>query len=200
MERVLLLSPYPERLSSVIAESGCEVLPFNGNVNNDCPEGTFDCVVSYGYRHVIRAPFLQRFAGRVMNLHVALLPWNRGADPNFWSFFDNTPAGVSIHLVDQGLDTGPVLKQRQVQFADTSTLTLASSYELLQGEMLKLFCEFWAEFTSKEGQVPAVDQRGGGSFHKAADKDPFFETLSAGWNTPVCEVMDLGRKVRGHRG
>ena len=51
----------------------------------------------------------------IVNLHISYLPWNRGAHPNFWSFFDATPTGVSIHLIDKGIDTGPIIVQKKVK-------------------------------------------------------------------------------------
>ena len=68
-----------------------------------------DLVVSYNYRHMIRSDVLDALPGRVINLHVSLLPFNRGSDPNIWSFLGDTRKGVTIHLVDTGLDTGPIL-------------------------------------------------------------------------------------------
>ncbi|HUX61123.1 MAG TPA: formyltransferase family protein, partial [Ignavibacteriaceae bacterium] len=59
-----------------------------------------DFIVSYGYRNIIGKPVLDKFQGRAINLHISYLPWNRGADPNLWSFFDNTPKGVTIHFLD----------------------------------------------------------------------------------------------------
>ena len=40
----------------------------------------------------------------------------QGAHPNFWSFYDNTPSGVTIHLIDAGIDTGDVLYQKKLIF------------------------------------------------------------------------------------
>lgn len=46
-----------------------------------------------------------------MNLHISYLPWNKGADPNFWSCIDGTPAGVTLHHIDAGVDTGDIIAQ-----------------------------------------------------------------------------------------
>ena len=43
-----------------------------------------------------------------MNLHISYLPFNRGPS-EFLVIFDDTEKGVSIHLVDGGIDTGPIL-------------------------------------------------------------------------------------------
>src|SRR3990167_11096462 len=73
-----------------------------------------DFLVSYGYRHILRENVLGMLPDRAVNLHIAFLPWNRGADPNFWSFAEHTPKGVTIHYLDKGVDTGDIIAQRSV--------------------------------------------------------------------------------------
>ena len=99
-----------------------------------------DFVVSYNYRHIIQPDVLEILANRVINLHISYLPWNRGADPNFWSWLDNTPKGVTIHYIDKGLDTGDIIAQREVKLTEG---TLKTTYETLHGEIQKLFKEYW---------------------------------------------------------
>jgi phosphoribosylglycinamide formyltransferase-1 len=65
--------------------------------------------------HLLRPCFLERFPGRVVNVHPALLPAFPGAHP----VEDALAAGVAetgatVHLVDEGVDTGPVLAQERV--------------------------------------------------------------------------------------
>jgi phosphoribosylglycinamide formyltransferase 1 len=72
-------------------------------------------VVCAGYMHLLTPDFLERFPGRVVNVHPALLPAFPGAHP----VEDALAAGVSetgasVHLVDEGVDTGPVLRQERV--------------------------------------------------------------------------------------
>jgi phosphoribosylglycinamide formyltransferase-1 len=72
-------------------------------------------VVCAGYMHLLRPCFLDRFRGRVVNVHPALLP----AFPGAHAVEDALAAGVSetgatVHLVDEGVDTGPVLRQEAV--------------------------------------------------------------------------------------
>jgi phosphoribosylglycinamide formyltransferase-1 len=72
-------------------------------------------VVCAGYMHLLRPCFLARFPGGVVNVHPALLP----AFPGAHAVEDALAAGVaetgaSVHLVDEGVDTGPVLRQEPV--------------------------------------------------------------------------------------
>jgi methionyl-tRNA formyltransferase len=143
-----------------------------------------DWTVSYGYRHILRGEVLRRLEGRAVNLHIALLPWNRGADPNLWSFIENTPKGVSIHFIDAGVDTGDLIAQRAVVPVDGDTL--ATSYQRLQDEICALFREVWPVIRS--GDAPRQPQPSGGSYHSMADQQRVAHLLTAGWDTPVADL------------
>jgi phosphoribosylglycinamide formyltransferase-1 len=82
-----------------------------------------ELVVLAGYMHLLTAPFLDRFPGRIVNVHPSLLP----AFPGAHAIEDALAAGVektgvTIHLVDEGLDTGPVLRQETVPVEPRDTL------------------------------------------------------------------------------
>jgi phosphoribosylglycinamide formyltransferase-1 len=80
-------------------------------------------VVCAGYMHLLTSPFLERFPGRILNVHPSLLPEFPGARP-----IDDALAagvettGVTVHLVDEGLDTGPVVRQEPVPVEPLETL------------------------------------------------------------------------------
>ncbi len=145
----------------------------------------YTLVVSFGYRHLISAELLGTATCPVINLHMSYLPWNRGAHPNFWSFFDCTPSGVSIHLIDEGIDTGPILYQRYVNFADDQ-ITFEQTYQQLFDELETLFLTHLTDLLS--GQYEAVSQRRKGSFHLVSDLPSEF----SGWGALIQdEVIKL---------
>ncbi|HEY2327818.1 MAG TPA: phosphoribosylglycinamide formyltransferase [Gaiellaceae bacterium] len=82
-----------------------------------------ELVVLAGYMHLLTKPFLDRFPKRIVNVHPSLLPAFPGAhaiDDALAAGVDTT--GVTVHLVDEGLDTGPVLRQEEVAVAPRDTL------------------------------------------------------------------------------
>jgi phosphoribosylglycinamide formyltransferase 1 len=82
-----------------------------------------ELVVLAGYMHLLTPPFLDRFPGRIVNVHPSLLPAFPGAhaiDDALAAGVDTT--GVTIHVVDEGLDTGPVLRQEEVPVEPRDTL------------------------------------------------------------------------------
>jgi phosphoribosylglycinamide formyltransferase-1 len=82
-----------------------------------------ELVVLAGYMHLLTSPFLLRFPGRIVNVHPSLLPAFPGAhaiDDALEAGIETT--GVTVHLVDEGLDTGPVLAQEDVEVEPRATL------------------------------------------------------------------------------
>jgi phosphoribosylglycinamide formyltransferase-1 len=82
-----------------------------------------DFVVLAGYMHLLTKPFLDRFPERVVNVHPSLLPEFPGAhaiDDALAAGVETT--GVTVHVVDEGLDSGPILRQEPVPVEPKSTL------------------------------------------------------------------------------
>jgi len=183
---VLLLGPARPGLEGYIKRAGDEVLRMEAPLPEvSSSQIEYDFVVSYGYRHLIRQDWLAALPNRIVNLHISYLPWNRGADPNLWSFLDDTPKGVSIHFVDSGIDTGPLIVQREVLPEPGDTL--ASSYGRLSAAVEDLFRENWPAICA--GVVTPVPQPSAGSCHRRKDRERVAHLLTRGWDTPIEELM-----------
>jgi methionyl-tRNA formyltransferase len=135
--------------------------------------------VSHGYRLIVRRPVLDALP--IVNLHIAYLPYNRGADPTLWSVLEGTPAGVTIHYMDEGVDTGDVIAQREVALADDDTL--ATAYTKLQDAIAALFREHWPAI--RAGTCARTPQPSGGTAHRVADRAAVEHLLTHGWDTPI---------------
>ncbi|HSC72981.1 MAG TPA: phosphoribosylglycinamide formyltransferase [Gaiellaceae bacterium] len=82
-----------------------------------------ELVVLAGYMHLLTTPFLDRFPDRIVNVHPSLLPDFPGAhaiDDALAAGVDTT--GVTVHFVDEGLDTGTVIRQEPVSVEPRTTL------------------------------------------------------------------------------
>jgi phosphoribosylglycinamide formyltransferase 1 len=78
-----------------------------------------DFVVAAGFMKILGNQFLTRFPGRVINTHPALLPSFPGAHAVATALdYGVKVTGCSVHLVDAGMDTGPILSQEAVIVAD----------------------------------------------------------------------------------
>ena len=164
-KRVLFLGYTREQTTLVdeLVNSNCEVWHTQEKIQST--EG-FDFVISFGYQHILMKSIIESSKAPIINLHISYRPWNRGAHPNFWSFFDCTPSGVSIHLIDEGVDTGPILYQRYVNFVKEQT-TFSLTYKQLILEIESLFRENLPSIIA--GNYKPMAQRRQGSYHKVAD-------------------------------
>ena len=102
-----------------------------------------ELVVLAGYMHLLTRPFLQRFPDRIVNVHPSLLP----AFPGAHAIDDALAAGVAttgvtVHRVDEGVDTGPVLAHAEVPVEPRETLVErihAAEHHLLP-EVVRSLC------------------------------------------------------------
>ena len=82
-----------------------------------------ELVVLAGYMHLLTEPFLRRFPQRIVNVHPSLLPAFPGAHAIRDAIAAGAdPTGVTVHYVDEGLDSGPVLAQEPVPLEPRVTL------------------------------------------------------------------------------
>lgn len=125
-----------------------------------------DYVISCGYRHIVPESILSVPSEGCLNLHAAYLPYNRGANPNVWSIVDETPAGITLHYMDSGIDTGPIVARWEVEtdFADTGR----DLYRRLEDAQVELFRETWPAV--EDGTASAGPQDSNtGTYHETAD-------------------------------
>jgi len=161
---------YLDEIRSVADRAGCVVLDDSVILR---PEGleqvsswNGDMAVSVLFRSILRQPFLNLFPKGCINLHPAYLPYNRGAYPNVWSIVEKTPAGVTLHYIDEGLDTGDIIAQEEVTVEMTDTG--ATLYRKLELAALGLFQRTWPGIRS--GDVRRRPQGvGPGSSHRKSD-------------------------------
>lgn len=118
-----------------------------------------DIGVSVLFGYILLPAFLDLFPEGAINLHPAYLPYNRGAYPNVWSIVDETPAGVTLHRIDEDVDTGDILSQRQVEVrpADTGR----SLYRRLEQAGLELFRSTWPRLMAGEIEGTSQDEEAG---------------------------------------
>ncbi len=97
------------------------------------------CALSINFGYILRHEFLQMFPRGVYNLHPSLLPHGRGACPNVWAIVDRHPAGVTLHAIDDGVDTGDIIAQQEVPVADWDTgCTLYEKLHIAALELLRI--------------------------------------------------------------
>ena len=141
-------------------------------------------IVSYNYKHLIPADVLEYMNGRAVNLHVSFLPYNRGSSPNFFSFLDDTPKGVTIHEMTAALDKGRILCQKELVF-DEAKETFASSYDKLQTEICELFKVNWDDI--KAGRIEGFYPTEKGTYHTMKELNAFRKEHPFMWDDCIAE-------------
>ncbi|MFI3236734.1 MAG: formyltransferase family protein [Lachnospiraceae bacterium] len=141
-------------------------------------------IVSFNYKHIIPESVIEYMGDRIINLHTSYLPYNRGSSPNFFSFYDNTKKGVTIHRVAKGLDTGDILCQKEFEF-DESVETFSSSYEYLLNAIVELFKEKW--MVIKSGELKAVPQSGVSTYHTMKELQEIKKAISFEWDDTIAD-------------
>lgn len=121
----------------------------------------FALAISYCYRHIISKQVIEAMKGNIVNLHISYLPWNRGANPNYWSFAENTPKGVTLHYVNEKLDQGAVICQELVDLSDMQTY--AQTYTKLHDSIQKMFFRAFQQYEHWRKIAYAPSQKG--SYH-----------------------------------
>ena len=165
--KILFLGPYDSEFITWIKSQEKEVIISDKKINLNFVKGNkIDFIICYKYRYIIHKDLIFYLNNKIINLHISFLPWNRGADPNIWSFIDNTPKGVSIHLINEGLDKGDILVQKEV-FFDLNNETLKSSYDKLNQIIKELLKKNWNDI--KSNRIKPKKQKGKGSYHKISD-------------------------------
>ncbi len=95
-------------------------------------EEEIDLIVLAGYMRLLTPLFVSAFKGRIINIHPALLPkypGTHGIEESFAS--GDRELGITIHYVDEGMDTGPVICQKS--FLRNPSDTLESTAERIHG-------------------------------------------------------------------
>ncbi len=193
---VLLLTnnPNAERIFHFLQEKEPFVRTMDSRICLEDVKGrNLSWIVSYNYNFLIPPDVVTFMQGKSVNLHISLLPWNRGFSPNIWSFIDNTPKGVTIHQVDASLDTGNILIQKEL-FFDVQKETFASTYETLNREIQILFMKYWEDM--KIGRLMPQKQTGSGTYHCKKELEDLQKSVPFTWDTNIAEFLNTYQAVQ----
>jgi methionyl-tRNA formyltransferase len=113
--------------------------------------------ISIGAAWILRKQFIEKFNGRLVNVHGARLPQNRGGGNFSWQILNNNRLGVClIHLLDEGIDTGLILKYDEF-FYPNSCRTPNDYINLYTEKNIKFLIEFISEL-EKQKEFVEINQ------------------------------------------
>lgn len=142
-----------------------------------------DLIISYNYKYIISKEIVQNY--KIINLHISYLPFNKGAYPNIFSHITNTPTGVTIHYIDEGIDSGDIILQKKVKIDDTETLS--ASYIKLHREIQNLFIENYPKLLN----IKPKPQKEKGNINYVKDFKKIEKYLPNGFETSIKTFKEL---------
>lgn len=119
MARDALIRAVGRDFRGLVRRLGLPLIPYRGDAVEEVvaalePLGS-DLFFIGSFPYVLEGPVLRLPRLGTVNLHPSLLPKHRGIDPVFWTFAgDELETGVTLHWVDEGVDTGNVIAQRRI--------------------------------------------------------------------------------------
>ncbi len=157
-------------------------------------ENNIEFIISSGYAPIIKEPIISEYQKKIINLHNSHLPYGQGIFPNFWSFFEGTPKGVTIHFINAGIDTGEIIFQKEVPFSRDDTLK--TSHDKLMEELEKLFFDKWNDLIAGNYELHSHKElKDKVRYHSRLESERFMDFLPKKWDTPVAEVEEMGAEA-----
>lgn len=174
-------------LYSFLTEKGMEVILYDKEINIDyIKKVSPDFIISFNYSYIIPEDIIVYMKEQIVNLHISYLPYNRGASPNFFSFLDDSPKGVTIHRINKELDKGEILLRKKITF-DESKITFEQSYDTLICEIIKLFKENWMDIINNNIQTIKVSENG--SYHSMRELNEIKSNCEFNWSDNISETI-----------
>lgn len=140
-------SEYEEKIASLCIKK-CIPLYRKININselfiNKVSQHNTDIAVMAWWPTIIKKKAIDSTRIGWLNMHPSLLPYGRGKHGYYWSIVEKKPFGVTLHFVDQGIDTGAIIFQKQIDIEITDTGETLYNKGLY--EAIKLFKDSYAK-------------------------------------------------------
>jgi len=193
VKKIRILGPTGrnESIRKKLCDQGFEVIvspdPYDlESVDNFSP----DIILSSGYDRLLKPATVQKYSQRIINLHAAYLPWARGIGTTLFATMLRYPYGVSVHFINEGLDTGNLISRKLVHPGPNDTLRTFYSKLLTTTE--ELFFESFPKIVT--GQINGVPQEELGEINTHRSRLQFESLLDVcpnGYDTLISDLEKL---------
>jgi methionyl-tRNA formyltransferase len=125
----------------------------------------FDYFILAWWPYIMKSSLFNTPKNGTINFHPSFLPYNKGKHPTFWNIVEEVPYGVTLHFVDNGVDSGDIIFQKEIikNWSDTG----GSLYEKALQAIVQLFIDNYDNI--RNGNYARKKQPNGGSFHYAKE-------------------------------
>ena len=193
VKKIRILGPKSrnESIRKKLCEQGFEVIVSPDPYDADSvDEFSPDIILSSGYDRLLRPKTIQKYSQRVIKLHAAYLPWARGIGTTLFATILRYPYGVSVHFINEGLDTGNLIARKIVQTEQDDTLR--TFYSKLLSATEDLFFESFPKIVS--GQTNGVSQEELGEINTNRSRLQFESVMDIcpnGYDTLIADLEKL---------
>ncbi len=148
-----------------------------------------DLGIVAGYLVILKAPILGMPRLGLVNIHAGMLPRYRGRAPLSWAIMNGeTEAGLTVHYVDEGVDSGPVVEQRSYAIGENETA--GALYRRIENDIPAFLLKVVARF--EDGPVTGTPQD--------EERAMCFPSIEPGharidWSRPVRGIHDQIRAL-----
>ena len=134
--------------TAVVERKGCkDKAEFEDKIDAALREAGAEVVILAGFMRILTGHFISRWENKIINIHPALLPSFKGVDAQGQAVdYGVKIAGCTVHFVDEGTDTGPIILQKAVPVLDDDTEeTLAARILKEEHKALPEAIQLWAD-------------------------------------------------------
>ncbi len=149
-----------------------------------------DIVISSGFRYKVPKNIIEVPEKGVVNLHPSFLPYNRGSHPYIWPLVDDTPAGVSVHYMNESIDEGDIIDRWRIEKRPEDDSKILRQ-RLIQAQV-EQFVENWERI--KDGVDGVEQDPKDGTTHSISELDELAQ-LDLEASTKVGEFIDKLRAL-----
>ena len=131
----------------VSAQNSADRHAFDEKISELLNVHAVELIVLAGFMKLLQPAFVQRYSDRIVNIHPALLPAFPGAHPVADTLaYGAKVSGVTVHFVDEGMDTGPIIAQKSVPvFDDDDEESLHARLQVEEHKLYPTVIKWYAE-------------------------------------------------------
>lgn len=171
----LLLTITDNEIYKLAKRAGIRVKVFEAtDVSSALENKEFDLGILAWWPYIIKKSLIDTPAQGFINFHPSYLPFNRGKHYNFWAIVEESPFGVTLHRVTEGIDSGDIISQQLIEYDWTDTGE--SLYKKAHIEIVNLFKVTYPKVREVSlDSICSPQDLSSGSFHYAAEIEPASE-------------------------
>jgi len=149
----------------------------------------FDYIITVYWPYLLKKNILSLPKDGSVNFHPAMLPVNQGWYPHVFNILEGSEPGVTLHVINSGIDTGPIWAQSRVKTYPYDTAD--TLYYRLQSGILELFKKTWPKICNNS--IMPIIQNNKKSVYHSIDEVKSFDEIDLNKNYTGREIIDILR-------